>query len=389
MIKKILITIFIFVFLTVSFTARGAQIQSYEDMIIEEILILGNVRTCEDVIRSQLPFAVGDYWQQKYQEWSINRLSTLNIFSYYPLQVVTQPLDDASLKVIIRIAESSYLYLDPAEFAIMTAMNLAQKRIEPTLYNITGRGQNFSLILDWSDNYLYGVEISTPLRAGKLDFKGENYRRNILGYESEGQLMGLNYLYWWNNNLRSSASFEYHTLELNGQEKSHFIPGIEIYHKGFIYSNTGLRAGLPVNNENSFHKIQSVLYKKGSKNIHGLLRLGYAADNTPVNQQYVIGGFSDLPLRAEKRFLSTGYLLSTFEYHYEFNENMKAIGFFDGGKVWNNEKNNGGGIYYNLGAGMAIETPLGLPVRFDAAVNPDSGDWAFNIGLGFTFSPPM
>ena len=69
------------------------------------------------------------------------------------------------------------------------------------------------------------------------------------------------------NKLRSPAGFEYHTLDLNGHKKSHFLPGIEIYHRGFIYSNTGLRAGLPVNNENSFHKIQTVLYKKGSKDI--------------------------------------------------------------------------------------------------------------------------
>ena len=43
----------------------------------------------------------------------------------------------------------------------------------------------------------------------------------------------------------------------------------------------------------------------------------------------------------------------------------------------------------NLGAGLSMDTPLGLPVRLDAAINTVSKDWRWNIGFGFSFNPPI
>ena len=116
------------------------------------------------------------------------------------------------------------------------------------------------------------------------------------------------------------------------------------------------------------------------------MRLGYATEDTPTNQKFVVGGFSNLPLRAESGLrLTTCYLLTTAEYHYPLNDSLNLIGFVDGGWIKSQEPD----TIINVGAGLSFDTPLRSPVRLDAAINPVSKDWRWNIGFGLSFNPPI
>jgi len=380
--SKLLISVLLFLYI-LSFSALADEYE--ENSIIEEILILGVSRTQEEVISNQLPFAKGDYWQEEYKAWTIKRLTTLNIFAYEPLQVVTQPLDEG-LRVIIRVADPSLLYQDPAEFLFKSVMELTARQLGLTLYNPLGTGHNFSSTLNWSDNYIYGAQVSKPFVSGRLRIYGRQYRSDRFNYQSEGLLAGFDHRYWWSKDLRTTAGLSLQMVEYNQQQQQLILPQIALYHQGLFYSDILLQLGLPLTDEQQFFgKINTVIYKPGD-NLLNLIRLGYASEATPANHQFVVGGFSNFPLRAETEMsLATGYLLSTTEYHYSLNPSLKLIGFIDGGLVKKQELD----TIINLGMGLAMDTPLGLPVRFDAAINPVSGNWRWNVGFGFTFSPPI
>ncbi|GEM_PF-1734201 len=363
------------------------QVQgSEEKLVVDEILILGVSRTQKEVIYNQLPFAEGDCWQKEYREWAIQRLATLNIFTYEPLQLVTQPLDEERLRVIIRVADPSLLYLDPAEFLFISLMGLTSNQLGLTFYNPWGTGHNISTTVNWSDNYSYGVRVSKPFLSGRLTLSGHQYRNDTFHYQSEGWLAGINHRYWWNENLRTTTGISLQTVEFDQQHQQLLIPKISVFHQGLVHSKTELQYGLSLNKEQaSFSKINTVLYRPG-KNLLNLVRLGYAAETTPANKQFVVGGFGSLPLRAEPRgILVNGYFLTTAEYHYSLNPSLKLIGFVDGGWLKSKKPD----TIINLGAGLSMDTPLGLPLRFDAAINPVSKDWRWNIGFEFSFNPPI
>ncbi len=380
---KLIISVLLLFIFVLSFSVMAVEFE--ENLIIEEILILGVSRTQEEVISNQLPFAEGDYWREEYKEWTIKRFATLNIFAYEPMQVVTQPLDEG-LRVIIRVADPSLLYLDPAEFLFMSMMGLTSSQLGLTLYNPLGTGYNFGTIVNWSDNYIYSAQVSKPFVSGRLRIYGRQYRSDRFNYQSEGWLAGFEHRYWWSKDLRTTGGISFQKVEYNQQQQQLVLPQIALYHQGLVRSDTLLQLGLPLTDEQQFFgKINTVIYKPGD-NLLNLIRLGYASEATPANHQFIVGGFSNLPLRAEtEMILATGYLLSTTEYHYPINPSLKLIGFIDGGLIMKEELD----TVINLGMGLAMDTPLGLPVRLDAALNPVSGNWRWNVGFGFTFSPPM
>ncbi len=381
--KKNKIVLFILIITVFLFT--NIAWSSSDNMVIEEILIVGATRTQIEVIEGQLPFTKGDLWQDKYEKWTLQRLNDLNIFSYEPFQVITQPLDNGGLRVVIRVADPSLLYKDPAEFVFTTGIELLYSQFSPTLYNPLGTGHNFNLFLNWSENYNYGFGLTSPFKSGRLILNGRYFRSDRFDYQSKGYTAGLDYRYWWSDSLRTNTGINFDLVELNGQEQKLIRSGVTVYHKGFVTSSTNLQLGIPLNDDDIFGKIQTVHYKQ-TENIHGLLRLGYLSKNTPVNHQFIAGGFSNLPLRAETVDLVTGYLLTSFEYHFPLNSPLKPIFFVDSGLLRKQDQNTDNVL--NLGAGMALETPIGLPVRLDTAINPVSGDWAWNIGFGYSFSPP-
>lgn len=380
-------------FLLLLAPCTGAQ--ESEGPIIKEILILGNTRTPDSVILDQLPFTIGDRWQESFRPWTYNRLVTLSTLAYDPVQIINEPLEEGC-RIIIRIADPHILYRDPAEYAFTTGIGLLFSNLQKTLYNPFGSGQNLGLQINWGENYYYEGQISSPLGAGVVNLSAFEYleKRTFLEHQYTDQGTGgsVAYRYWWNENWRQTSSLHYYKNQLDDEKQEIFYPGVEFYYQGDVLARFNLDTGYisgSLEEEEPFYRFEGAFLGR-YRSFFGLLRGGLVSDNTPLNYRFSVGGFSNLPLRGESvRRLTTGYLMATAEYHSSF-LGLIPLTFFDLGWVIQDEETYlFDDAVINIGVGLAIETPLGLPVRFDVATNPEDWGINWNIGFGHTFSPPF
>ncbi len=383
MIKKILIIFVLSIFLLPGYTGAEEKVAGQE---IKEIIITGNTRTDDEIIRQQLPFAKGDLWQESYGPWAIRRLRELDIFAHEPLRVLAEPLESDGCRVVVRVADPFFVYKDPIEFAFTTTMGLLFRQLSLNLYNPLGSGQNLYLNANWSPNYNYGAGLSSPLGAGTISLQGSYYRSDRTftntAYTSSGFRGNLSYAYWWNEDLRQSLSLGYYSTELAGQEQNIINPGLSLDYRGSLNGSLSLDLGFPLGDK-MFWRARG-LVSKSFRDFITVGRVGFSSAPTPENFQFGAGSFSSLPLRGESNMtLAQAYVLGTGEYHVHLWDMVVPVFFLDGGWLW--EKGAAARGIVNLGGGAAIYTPLGVPVRFDAAINPITLDWNWNIGFGHTY----
>lgn len=366
------------------------HVSAQEALIIEEIAIIGMTRTNEQIIRNQLPFEEGDIWQEHYRGWALRRLNTLAIFAYEPLTIIVDPLSQEHCKITVRVADPSILYKDPAEFFFTTAAGLFMSEFTPTLYNPLGLGINVHGLINWSHNYTYGGRITVPLGSGLCTVSGRYYRndRNFLNhnYQSQGVSLETGYIYWWDSTFRQTTKVQYHNFTLNNEEEEYLVPGLSFYLQDAFTATLDVTAGLSLQDSPHFWQAQGVAsYRQGP--FVGLVRGGLTSEDTPDNYAFSAGGFTLRPIRSEGITLNTGYALATMEYHHPLLPDLSPIGFMDCGWIWPHQIQDPE-FLITLGLGIAYNTPLGMPVRLDVAINPMSGNFGWNIGLGHTFSAP-
>ena len=366
-------------------------LSAQEGLIIREIIVVGNTRTSEAVVRSQLPFREGDPWQDEFSQWAVHRLVTLDIFAYEPMRITVEPVSDHECRVMVRLGDPSIWYRDPAEFAAMTAMRLFSSQFMGTVYNPFGFGLNLNVNLVWGHNYSYGASVTAPLGPGAASLGGRYYRGDHTftntSYESMGWSAELGFWYWWNRYLRQSARIQYHDYELDGTQGSRIIPGTGLlYHDSFTALGTAA-AGISLQDDPLFWRVQGALSKEFGPAV-ALARGGYTSPDTPGHMQFAVGRYSLLPLRGEDmQHLARAYALGTAEYHFSLGM-LAPIVFADGGWVWNGSPGQDlNSILINLGAGLAFYTPIGIPVRVDFAMNPVTASWGWNIGFGHSYIP--
>ncbi len=388
--RKLCLALVAFVVLFLGFTHVFAQ----EGLLIKEIVIVGTTRTPERVVRSQLPFEEGDIWRDDFRQLAIRRFTTLNIFAYEPVRITVEPLSDSECRVMVRLADPCFLYKDPAEFAFTTGVGLIFSQFSPTVFNPIGTGQNLNLNIIWDHNYSYGGSVTSPLGPGMVALGGRYYRSDRvfsnIEYDSSGWSVEGSYRYWWNRSLRQTARVQYHSYDLGGEKSNYIIPGLGIFFSDMFSGSLSVSSGFSLQDDPFFWQLQGTLFgQKGP--VIGLARAGYTSNSTPANHRFATGGFSALPLRAENPWhLTRAYALGTVEYHFSLGEMLAPIVFIDGGWLWKDDPAPGlEGLLINVGLGVAIYTPLGIPARLDFAVNPVTLSWGWNLGFGHSFSPPF
>lgn len=378
-----------FLFLS-SFTAVLAQ----DGLIIRDIIIVGTTRTDQGVIRSQLPFREGEFWREEYAPLTVRRLTTLDIFSYEPMRITAEPISEHECRVIVRTADPFILFKDPAEFTIMSGMRLSYSQVYLTAYNPFGTGQNLNLNITWGDNYSYGGSVTSPLGPGMVSLGGRYYRNdytfsNDISYESSGWSVESTYWYWWNRFFRQSTRLQYHAYVLEGEQSSRIIPSLGLLFDDTFSGSVNASLGIPLKDDPLFWRVQGALFKQAGPVIT-LARGGYTSINTPENLQFIVGGYSQLPLRGENPWhLARAYVIGTGEYHFSLGDRFAPIVFVDGGWVWNDDPAPGlDELLVNIGLGFAVYTPLGIPVRLDIAMNPVTQSWGgLKVGFGHSYIP--
>lgn len=154
-------------------------IQEGERSHIENIIIRGNKKTREDVIRRELMFSEGDVFSKSKIETSLRNLYSLQYFS--SIIPEPQPGSEANLvDLIITVEEQQTTNIgfgigfsgssDPNAFPLSAYVNWSEK-------NFLGRGSGFdvnlnagpdeqSLKADYTENWFLGTPISVGFRAG-------------------------------------------------------------------------------------------------------------------------------------------------------------------------------------------------------------------------------
>ena len=372
--KNLMITLLLLIFLLIISSSIQAK-------TIEEILVVGLSRTNEDVVINQLPFKEGDEWKEEYRKWTLNRLSDSGIFSYEPQKIITENISEDKLRVIIRLADPSLFYIDPAEYTISNLTMLTSKRFRQNIYNFSGKGERIWVNINWNNNYSYETGLTFPIKKGLSSLNIKNYKNERKTYLEKGYLVETDYNYWHNSKFFHQFKLAYQKGDFNYNEQKIIIPAISIFWQDTFSLGTIIQSGINLTDDNKFIKTEGVFHKKVSPwNI--LLRSGLLSNNTPDNHYYYLGGVGELPLRAEvDKKKATAYLLGSVEYCIEMEAPLTSIVFADGTVFKKNLEDDYKNVF-NVGFGLAYNTPLGIPFRFDYAYNPETAASSLRFGFG-------
>ena len=108
--------------------------------------------------------------------------------------------------------------------------------------------------------------------------------------------------------------------------------------------------------------------------------------NRPLEPPITIGGFGTVPIRGFLRPTGHTYLNASLEYRHSLSGNLWLLTYADCGRAWSDHEKTGDYDWESgAGVGLAVETPLGYPVRLDLAHGLIGGGLAWRIGLDMDF----
>lgn len=371
-----------------------------DEVMIKEIVIIGPTRSSEDLISKQLPFSKGDIWEESYLELIESRVKALNIFNPMDFKVLAETIEDNQVRVVIRANDTSILYTDPVEFAIMKAVYLKDKSLVQEFRNPIANGLNITAGFSWDENSWWALSLQYPLKDGfiaGLQQKGfdKSSLFNRREYSETGKLTGLSLKHIMNNELQ----FKYNLNYLDNFYNPPTGDKLNQRYLDFSFNTIWQRNGKMLLGYTHGHSLQSeqpdydkltleYFLKKDVEFADLVFRIsgGIASKETPLNRQFHGGGFSSIALRGYSyNMAGDRFLQNTIEIHRHLKESFKLILFSDLGKIVAVEqKFKKADFLISGGVGLSYDTPLQIPVRLDIVVNKE-GDISCNMGFGHSY----
>ena len=371
-----------------------------ESQRIDEIVVIGPTRSSAELVYTQLPFAEGDFWHEDYRELVRKRIKALEIFNPMELRVITEPITDDKIRVVIRATDTSIYYNNLIEFAIMKTVDLGYRQINQTFRNPFGNGYNIEVGFNWSQNPWW--KIGTHFNVGNgftgewqhldfdrgLEFNGTNYNED--GYQEKVELEQV-----VTEDIRLLYGMIYQDSRYEGQRgeyQQQYLKGkMEIINDKYGYLHARLvGAKSLVENNQDFYQLE-VDYTDnmnlGPGQFVYKFQGGISNPETPLNHQFHIGGFREIPIRGYSFDMAGDrYAKTTIEYHQPiFVRGLNLILFTDVGKIISDGKDLTSEEWlFGKGAGVSYNTPLGAPIRLDVGFNK-KGDYKINFGFGNSF----
>lgn len=381
-----------------------ADASAEASVAIAEIIITGNTRTHTGVIIRQLPFKKGDMWREGYRDLVLKRLQAMNMFDPTETRVTMEIIEPGKGQVIIRVCDGVLLYLEPLEFVAFSLQDLLSSQYNLTLYNPLGNGLSFSAGFNWNGRPAY--KLAAHLAGGKgwilggfwsqfdsirqfypsgkespqYTAAGTSIQLTATRYATERFNYGISMFY-------SPVMYSQNPGETQTQNYLSVVPRINWEY--WAEYELACRWGTDLTGNSPSANAGVLKAKKewpiGKNNLVFALSTGYMSPGAPLNQQFVIGGFGSVPLRGHKAaYIGDSFLTGSFEYRYRLNPAFWLIGFVDTGRM------SAGNAQYpwitDIGAGLAINTPLGYPFRIDIAQGmTDSRGIRYNFGFDLDF----
>lgn len=389
--------------------AEGERLVVYVTPVyVGNIIIEGNVKTKESVIRRELTFGPGDVLSFEKVRDSLRRLGQLGYFE--PIAPDFLATDDPYVAdVLIPVTETK---TGRAAFGVgYSSRDGLLGYIEVSDRNLFGRGQTANVKwefggtsniydLGFTEPYLFGTKTSAGFnlyRTMRTDRDALLTRTRIGGDVTIGRPLGQfvrGYLTLKVDNLFREP-LEGSTEPPSSNKTRSIIVGTRAdTTDSFYYPTDGYRhdfsveAARPIfDGDTNFTKYQtsfSKYFQVGSNRQTLAFRgiLGIGTGEIPYEDEYLVGGADTVrgyrygAMRGDQMFVAQG------EYRVPISDKVTGVLFVDAGNAWKGQKIDLSDLKFAGGIGVRFDTPLGI-IRLDYGIGEDGGELNFSLGPSF------
>ncbi|MFL2899639.1 MAG: outer membrane protein assembly factor BamA [Candidatus Pelagibacterales bacterium] len=383
---------------------------------INKIIINGNTRTTDKVIRRQLSISEGDSYSKYLINLSKNKIQSLQFFSKVD---VTEEKDEAYDKINLIIDVEEKNTGEATIGAGYSSVSKANLQLGITEQNFLGKGQQLKFQSSFGDEFTaYDISFAEPYLYGRdLYLKGDLYSElqdsESVNYETEkiGLGFSLGFPLSYNNRILTKYSIfnDKTTADSDATSYEKMLAGTSTV-SSFGYSFSSDKRNSPykpsagykyilqqdiagIGGDSFFIKstYDHTYYKRLSKSFIGSLKLnfghlnGYNNKYAPISSYFNLGGNKLRGFQSQRVGPKTGnsytggqyfYLLST-ETNIDLpieNFDITSTLFFDVGSVWGLDDRFG-----SIDDEHQLRSSLGLNIMWDSAIGP----------INFIFAQPL
>ncbi len=389
---------------------------------VEEIIIRGNEKTKDKVIRRELRIYPGDRFDGEKIKVSKRRLENLDFFEEirFDFQPTSRPNWQ---KLIIEVKEKKTGYLSfgggySSVDKFVGFLELRQRNFDYRNWKtFTGAGQDLSLYLS-SGTLTETYEISFtnpwifdyPISFGFDGYKREHEREEDVGYGYEVDARGgrLRLGREFSDYFKGGISYCFEkveisdvpseaTSELKEEEGEADLSSLETsliwdYRNSAIDPSQGFFTSLSFQLTGGFlggdkdflksiFRFSNYFPIKKKSVLEFKLRIGVAhpfsdTEKVPIYERFFAGGADTIRGYHERKvgpidpvtedpIGGEALFITNLEYTYTLNKVIRAAAFFDSGNVWKKKSDFfSGGLKSSVGVGLRVKTPLG-PIKVD------------------------
>jgi outer membrane protein insertion porin family len=401
---------------------------------VRKVIISGNTKTREKVIRRVLAIKPGELFRRSKVMRSQREIFTLGYFE--DVQLNYQPADTlGNIDLIFEVKEKTV-----GQFQVGTTYGATDGLagfVQIGVPNFLGRGQTVNLKTEFS-NKKFNVDLGftepwlfdTPTSVG-FDIYHTQYSYTDYTQKKTGGSLSLGRPIPWLDYTRGYWSYSLERVNLTDLSTI-FAAYINAGNYPSISSSTSLTLvrdsrDRPFNASNGTRTVGSAKFAGGILGgkvdfqkyileyrhyrplfwkLVGMARAktgmvdGYSSSKTvPAYERFRIGGSGDDGVRGypDQSINSSTYggrlmLISNLEVKYSFNQSVYLLGFADAGNTWTSfDKVHPSVLYKGAGVGIRAEVPmlgiLGLDMGwgFDWEKNRQSDKWQLHFQLGSSF----
>lgn len=383
---------------------------------VNEVIIKGNEKTKDYVIRRQIDIEKGDILKLSDVQQAYRKLYRLEYFKNIQPDFKRVEGEDNLANLIITVEEGKTGQFnfgagygtggDSGEGSWFGYLNLKEE-------NLLGRGQSLSFDTRIGNTTTYSLSFKEPWLMGtenslgvsiynrrtddKENTEGEKYDETRRG----GSLsLGRPLTEMWDGNVKyrleetiydwtdGSPNKEYRTSSLtfkvDRDTSNHpFNPD-----DGAIDTFTLETAGGILQGDSNYQKLSADLrrYYPGFKDEHAWAlrgKLGFGFNEIPDPDKYYVGGANTVR-GYDESFNGDNMFLTNVEYRFPVVDRITGVVFLDSGNTWDDRKNMSlDDMRSSIGLGARMNTPLGQ-IRLDYGFN-ETGSGKFHFSIGNTF----
>ncbi len=383
---------------------------------INKIIINGNTRTTDKVIRRQLSISEGDSYSKYLINLSKNKIQSLQFFSNVD---ITEEKDEAYDKVNLIIDIEEKNTGEATIGAGYSSVSKANLQLGITEQNFLGKGQQLKFQSSFGDEFTaYDISFAEPHLYGRdLYVKGDLYSElqdsESVNYETEKIGLGFSFGFplSYNNRILTKYSIfnDKTTADSDATSYEKMLAGTSTV-SSFGYSFSSDKRNSPykpsagykyvlqqdiagIGGDSFFIKstYDHTYYKRLSKSFIGSLKLnfghlnGYNNKYAPISSYFNLGGNRLRGFQSQRVGPKTGnsytggqyfYLLST-ETNIDLpieNFDITSTLFFDVGSVWGLDDR-----FISIDDKHQLRSSFGLNIIWDSAIGP----------INFIFAQPL